>query len=134
MERTVSTQLPMAHFSRVATGAEERKQHYLQKHQLPSLNSVPFNSEEELAQVDSWMELDPLLPQGAAPPVERAVERLNQEFEQYPPQSVDELADLVQDLRDNTPVPLVLLPASQSPAASVSSETILETTIPPLDS
>ena len=83
MVRTKNTEwkhparLPVARFPMVATGRAERDRHYLLKSQLPP-------QDEEL----EWTALSPSLPGAASPELERAVERINEEFANPPPQNI----------------------------------------------
>ena len=86
--------LPPARFPGVATGAEERNRHY-QRLQLRG---------DEAPTMD-WTDLTPSFEEPVSPALTRTVERLNQDFGELPPQNMDELSSLVEDLRSNPPVP-----------------------------
>ena len=58
------------------------------------------------------------------------MDRLNQEFDQPPPQDLDELADLVQDLHNNPPAPCEFPVGVNVTQPSVTSETVAETPQP----
>ena len=74
-----------------------------------------------------------------SPEVGRAVDRINEEHTNPPPQTIDEVCDLVQDLHAHPPTPPAEDPENcELPAAIVSStptlhtETVAETVHPPL--
>ena len=90
------------------------------------------STEAEIDSTEDWTQLSPSLLEGAAPPLERVVSRLNAEFEQAPVQDMEELADLVQDLHENPPAPSEPASSSVVLASTVTSETVAETPIQPL--
>ena len=96
-ERKQPTKLPVARFPMVATGRAQRDRHSFLKSQLPP-------QDEEL----EWTALSPSLPGAASLELKRAVERINEEFAHPPPQNVEEVLDLVEDLHTN-PLPPQLL-------------------------
>ena len=101
--RKSSGGLPLACFPQVAAGAEKKSRHYQARNQLP-VKAVPSTA-AEVNPTEDWTQLSPSLLEGAAPPLERVVSKLNAEFEQAPLQDMEELADLVQDLHENPPAP-----------------------------
>ena len=128
--RKPSGGLPPARFPLVATGVEERSRHYQAQHKLPVKILQSPAADVEPAVQDDWTQLIPSLPEGAAPPLEHVVERLNQEFDQPPPQDMEELADLVQDLCNNPPAPCELPVDMNMLQPTVISETVAETPQP----
>ena len=91
-ERKQSAGLPLARFPIVATGRTERDKYYRTKLQLPP-------QAEEL----EWTALSPSLPRAASPELEGAVEQINEEYANPPPQNMEEVFELVQDLHANPP-------------------------------
>ena len=77
--------LPKARFPAAPTGHSERDLHYQAQLQLPSDD------------VD-WTTLTPTFTGTKSPEVGRAVDRINEEHANSPPQTIDEVCDLVQDL------------------------------------
>ena len=130
--------LPKARFPVVPTGRSERDLHYNAQLQLPS------NADE----VD-WTNLTLALTGSESPEVGRAVDCINKEHANFPPQTISEVCDLVQDLRAHPPASPVEDPVTQSdcelpnlptdePVATTSSpstlymETVAEAVRPPL--
>ena len=118
--------LPKARFPVVPTGHSERDLHYCTQLQLPSDDA-------------DWTSLTPTLTGTESPKVGRAVDRINEEHTNSPPQTIDEVCALVQDLRAHPPTsPVEDLENCEPPAAVVSStptlhtETVTETVSPPL--
>ena len=130
--RKSSGGLPPACFPQVAEGAEKKSWHYQARNQLPVKAVSSTAVETDSTAPEDWTQLSPSLPEGAAPPLERVVSRLNQEFDQAPLQDLDGLADLVHNLHDNPPA--LSEPASDSvmPESTVTSETVAKTPIQPL--
>ena len=90
--RKYPTGLPPARYPLIATGAEERDRHYSQL-QLVGAEAPDMD----------WTELTPSFEEPMSPAVTRTVEQLNREFEELPPQTIEELSNLVEDLRSNPP-------------------------------
>ena len=121
--------LPKARFPVVPTGRSERDLHYQAQLQLPSEDA-------------DWTTLMPTFTGTESPEVGRAVDRINEEHANSPPQTIDEVCDLVQDLcacPPTSPVkdPVIQadceLPATTSPpTATLFTETVAETVRPPL--
>ena len=118
--------LPKARFPVVPIGHSERDLHYQAQLQLPSEDA-------------DWTTLMPTLMGTESPEVGRAVDRINEEHANSPPQTIDEVCDLVQDLCVHPPISPVKDPENcELPAAIVSStptlhtETVAETVCPPL--
>ena len=112
--------LPKARFPVVPTGHSERDLHYHAQLQLPSDDA-------------DWTSLTPTLTGTESPEVGRAVDRLNEEHANSPPQTIDEVCDLVQDLRACPPTTPVEEPAAAtSPNPTLFMETVAETVRPPL--
>ena len=92
-----------------------------------------------------WTDLTPSFEEPVSPALTRTVERLNQDFEELPPQDMEELSNLVEDLRSNPPIPVsnasvtemvveeprAVVPPS-TPAPTVVAETVAETPRAPL--
>ena len=93
--RKYANGLPPARFPAIATGMEERDRHYQQ------LQLV----EGEAPTMD-WTDLTPSFEEPVSPALTRTVEWLNQNFEELPPQDMEELSNLVEDLRSNPPIPV----------------------------
>ena len=87
--------LPPARFPSIATGMEERNRHYQQ---------LQLIGEE--APTTDWTDLTPSFEEPLSPALARTVDQLNREYEELPPQSIEELSHLVEDLRDNPPTPV----------------------------
>ena len=87
--------LPPARFPVVSTGMEECNRHY-QQLQLIGAEAPTTN----------WTDLTPSFEGPVSPALTRTVERLNQDFEELPPQDIEELSNLVEDLRSNPPIPV----------------------------
>ena len=106
-----------------------REYHSLKlKIKLPC-NSVPSDSEDNPATVEEWMSLAPTLQKGTSPIMERKVDQWNMDYEQSQvPSSVEELDDLVQDLRDNPLTPPAA--ASEVEPSSAGGISIKELQIP----
>ena len=118
--------LPKARFPAVPTGHSERDLHYRTQLQLPSDDA-------------DWTSLTPTLTGTESPEVGRAVDRINEEHANSPPQSIVEVCAPVQDLQAHPPTsPVKDLENCEPPAAVVSStptlhmETVAETVHPPL--
>ena len=118
--------LPKARFPVVLTGCSERDLHYQVQLQLPREDA-------------DWTTLMPTFMGTESLKVGRAVDRLNEEHANSPPQTIDEVCALVQDLRVHPPTSPVKDPENcELPAAIVSStptlhmETVTETVHPPL--
>ena len=112
--------LPKARFPVVPTGRSERDLHYQAQLQLPSDD------------VD-WTSLTPTLTGTESPEVGRVVDRLNEEHAHSPPQTIDEVCDLVQDLRAHPPTTPVEEPATTTlPTPTLFTETVAETVRLPL--
>ena len=121
--------LPKARFSTVPTGRSERDLHYKAQLQLPSDDA-------------DWTSLTPMLTGTKSSEVGRAVDRINVEQANSPPQTIDEFCALVQDLWAHPPTP----PSQGSSHASglqaashdyttnshLFMETVAETVHPPL--
>ena len=84
--------LPKARFPAVPTGQSERDLHYKAQLQLPSEDA-------------DWTTLMPTLMGTESPEVGRAIERINAEHANSPPQTINEVCALVQDLQANPPTP-----------------------------
>ena len=128
--KKVSGGLPPACFPQVAAGAERKACHHQARKQLPVKAATTTATAAEIH--GDWTQLSPSLPEGAAPPLERVVSRLNEEYEQSPPHNMEELASLVEDLHENPPAPSVSQPTSQALVPMAISETVSETPIQPL--
>ena len=87
--------LPPARFPLIATGMEERDCHYQQ---------LQLIGEE--APTTDWTDLTPSFEEPLSPVLTRTVDQLNCEYEEFLPQSIEELSYLVEDLRDNPPTPI----------------------------
>ena len=121
--------LPKARFPAVPTGRSERDLHYHAQLQLPSDDA-------------DWTSLTPTLTGTESPEVGRAVDQLNKEHANPPPQTIDEVCDLVQDLHACPPTSPVKDPARQvdcelpatttPPTPTLFMETVAETVRPPL--
>ena len=74
---------------------EERNHHYQQ---------LQLIGEE--APTTDWTNLTPSFEEPLSPALTRTVDQLNREYEELPPQSIEELSHLVEDLRDNPPTPI----------------------------
>ena len=128
--KKVSGGLPPACFPWVAAGAEKKAHHHQARKQLPVKAA---SSTATVADVHrDWTQLSPSLPEGAAPPLERVVSRLNEEYEQSPPCNLEELANLVEDLHENPPAPSASSSANPVLVPMVTSETVAETPTQPL--
>ena len=132
--RKYANGLPPARFPEIATGIEERNRHYKQLQLLG----------DEAPTMD-WTDLTPSFEEPVSPALTRTVERLNQDFEELPPQDIDELSSLVEDLRSNPPIPVSNASAMEmvveepravvpppTPAPTVVAETVAETPRAPL--
>ena len=53
-----------------------------------------------------WTDLTPSFVEPVSPALTRTVEWLNQDLAELPPQDMEELSNLVEDLRSNPPVPV----------------------------
>ena len=84
--------LPKARFPMVPTGCSERELHYQAQLQLPS----------EADEVD-WTNLTRTLTGTESPEVGRVVDWINKEHANSPPQTINEVCDLVQDLQAHPP-------------------------------
>ena len=80
--------LPPARFPSIATGMEECNRHYQQ---------LQLIGEE--APTTDWTNLTPSFEEPLSPAVTRTVDQLNCKYEELPPQNIEELSDLVEDLR-----------------------------------
>ena len=126
MERKYQAGLPVARFPVVATGRAERDQHYLARQQLPPQN-------EEL----DWTTLSPSLSGTESPELERAVDPINEEFANPPPQDMDDVFAIVQDLHANPPTsPAAGTVTSKdpdlpTPHSKVGTEAAVPTLLPP---
>ena len=104
----------------VSTGHSERDLHYHTQLQLPSDD------------VD-WTSLTPTLTETESPEVGRVVDQLNEEHANSPPKTIDEVCNLVQDLRVCPPTtPVEELAANTPPTPTLFTETVAETVRPPL--
>ena len=74
---------------------EERNRHYQQ---------LQLIGEE--APTTDWTDLTPSFEEPLSPALARTVDQLNQDYEELPPQNIEELSDLVEDLRNNPPTPV----------------------------
>ena len=95
--------LPKARFPAVPIGHSERDLHYQAQLQLPS----------EVDEVE-WTSLTPTLTGTESPEVGRVVDQINEEHANSPPQTINEVCDLVQDLQAHTPTSPVEDPVTQS--------------------
>ena len=112
--------LPKARFPVVPTSHSERDLHYQAQLQLPSDEA-------------DWTSLTPTLTATESPEVGRVVDWLNEEHANPPPQTIDEVCDLVQDLRAHPPTTPVEEPATTTPPTpTLFMETVAETVQPPL--
>ena len=125
--------LPPARFPSIATGMEERNRHYQQ---------LQLIGEE--APTTDWTDLTPSFEEPLSPALTRTVDQLNREYEELPPQSIEELSHLVEDLRDNPPTPVtttkvmeeieepgpLVQPSTSTP--TIVTETVAETPRAPL--
>ena len=89
--------LPPAKFPSIATGMEECNRHYQQ--------SQLIGAE---APTTDWTDLTPSFEEPLSPALTRTVDQLNREYEELPPQDIEELSDLVEDLRNNPPAPATI--------------------------
>ena len=104
----------------VPTGCSERDLHYQAQLQLPSDD------------VD-WTSLTPTLTGTESLEVGRVVDQLNEKHANLPPQTIDEVCDLVQDLCAHPPTTPVEEPATTTPPTpTLFMETVAETVRPPL--
>ena len=116
--------LPKARFHAVPTCRSERDLHYQAQFQLPSEDA-------------DWTTLMPTFMGTECPKVGRAVDRINEEHANSPPQTIDEVCDLVQDLRAHPPTSPVEDPVIQAdyeqpatttpPTPTLLMETVAET-------
>ena len=90
--RKYPTGLPPAQYPSIATGMEERNHHYQQLQLIGA--EAPTND---------WTDLTPTFEEPVSPALAQAVDQLNQDYEELPPQTLEELSDLVEDLRNNPP-------------------------------
>ena len=118
--------LPKARFPVVPTSHSERDLHYQAELQLPSDDA-------------DWITLTPTFMGTESLEVGRVVDRINEEHANSPPQTIDEVCALVQDLCTHPPTsPVEDTENCEPPAAIVSStptlhmETVAETVHPPL--
>ena len=114
--------LPKAKFPVVPTGRSQRDLHYKEQLQLPSGNA-------------DWTSLTPTFAGVESPEVRRAVDRLNVEHANPPPQMIREVCDLVQDLQAHPPINPVedTLPTTDALLTpTLWTETVAETVCPPL--
>ena len=92
-----------------------------------------------------WTDLTLSFEEPVSPALTRTVEKLNQDFEELPPQDIEELSNLVEDLRSNPPIPVSNASVTErvveepravvpppTPAPTVITETIAETPRAPL--
>ena len=126
--------LPPARYPSIATGMEERNRHY---QQLQLIGAE--------APTTDWTDLTPSFEEPLSPALTRTVDKLNHEYEELPPQSIEELSNLVEDLRSNPPTtekvmetaigdieePSPLVQPSTS-APTIVTETVAETPRAPL--
>ena len=113
----------------VPTGRSERDLHYQAQLQLPSEDA-------------DWTTLMPTFMGTESLEVGRAVDRINEEHANSPPQTIDEVCDLVQDLHACPPTSPVKDPVIQvdceqpatttPPTPTLFTETVAETVRPPL--
>ena len=96
--RKYPTGLPPARYPSIATGMEEHNHHY---QQLKLIGAE--------APTDDWTDLTPTFEEPVSPALAQAVDQLNQDYEELPPQTIEELSNLVEDLRNNPPA----LPAAE---------------------
>ena len=89
--------LPPAKFPSIATGMKERNRHY---QQLQLIRAE--------APTTDWTDLTPSFEEPLSPALARTVDQLNREYEELPPQDIEELSDLVEDLRNNPPTPATI--------------------------
>ena len=94
---------PKARFPVVPTSHSEMDLHYQAQLQLPS----------EADEVD-WTNLTPKLTGTESPEVGRVVDWINKEYANSPPQTINEVCDLVQDLQAHPPTSPVEDPVTQS--------------------
>ena len=94
--------LPKARFPVVPTSHSERDLHYQTQLQHPS----------EADEAD-WTTLTPTLTGTESPEVGRAVDRINNEHANFPPQTINDVCDLVQDLQAHPPTSRVEDPFTQ---------------------
>ena len=121
--------LPKARFPVVPTGHLERDLHYQAQLQFPSDDA-------------DWTTLTPTFMGTESPEVGRAVDRINVEYANSPPQTIVEVCDLVQDLHARPPTSPVEdkviqvdceLPATtKPPTPTLFTETVAEIVRPPL--
>ena len=90
--RKYPTGLPPARYPSIATGMEEHNHHYQQLQLIGA--KAPTND---------WTDLTPTFEEPVSPALGQAVDQLNQDYEELPPQTLEELSDLVEDLRNNPP-------------------------------
>ena len=76
---------------------EERNRHY---QQLQLIGAE--------APTTDWTNLTPSFEEPLSPVLTRTVDQLNHEYEELPPQDIEELSDLVEDLRNNPPTPATI--------------------------
>ena len=133
--RKYPTGLPPARYPAIATGMEERNRHY---QQLQLIGAE--------APTTDWTDLIPSFEEPLSPALTRTVDQLNRENEELPPQDIEELSDLVEDLRNNPPTPATIekvmetateeieepSPLVQPSTSAVVAETIAETPRAPL--
>ena len=81
----------------IATGMEERNRRY---QQLQLIGAE--------APTTDWTDLTPSFEEPLSPALARTVDQLNHEYEELPPQDIEELSDLVEDLRNNPPTPAAI--------------------------
>ena len=118
--------LPKARFPAVPTGYSERDLHYQAQLQLPSDDA-------------DWTTLTPTFTGTESIKVGIAVDRINEEHANSPPQTIDEVCALVQDLRVHPPTSPVKDPENCEPPTAIiwstptlHTETVTETVCPPL--
>ena len=95
-----------------------------------------------------WTDLTPSFEESVSPALTTTMELLNQDFEELPPQDIEELSNLVEDLRSNPPIPAIegnvteraadvfegprAVVPPPTPAPTVITETVAETSRAPL--
>ena len=94
--------LPKARFPVVPTSRSDRDLHYQAQLQLPSE-----------ADEGDWTNFTPTLTGTESPEVGRAVDWINKEHANSPPQTINEVCDLVQDLQAHPPTSPVEDPVTQ---------------------
>ena len=101
------------------SGADQRRKHYAAR--FKAVNQVTSDTEISPFQVTEWQDLEPTLPGGLSPEIERTLDRINASFPVGPPPAKESIGEILAEGElAQEPAPE---PAQSTPSTSLAAQT-----------